>query len=374
MRILFMPLPAIGHAFPMVPLAWALRNAGHDVTFVTGFDGAEVRNAGFPVIDSMPAGVSKQDGYPKVFEQTPAVFQSMAHLSMAEMRALKPAVVRMWDGPHDSFVADAKRVRPDLIFFDPVFNAGLIAAAVLDVPAIGHNYMLKRYAPEFVREHAPAGFESHQVDLPKKLALIDIGPASLMEDGPSTWALRYIPYNGGGVMPAWLSEPPARPRVAISLGTPLPHRTGTDRFTHIIEAASEVDAEFALTVSEATAQTLGALPPNVRVTGWVPLYELVRTCSAVIHHGGSGTMFTACAVGVPQLVVPQGTDNDFNARALQGYGCGLVGGVGLVGPDMISRLLTDPGLIAAARRLRREMEQMPTPAELVDEIIEFART
>ncbi|WP_041832250.1 nucleotide disphospho-sugar-binding domain-containing protein [Actinoplanes sp. N902-109] len=372
MRFLFMPLPAIGHAFPMVPLAWALRNAGHEVTFLTGFDGADVRNAGFPVVDAMPAGATKNDGFPRIAGENPALFRSMAHLSDEEIRALKPAVVKLWDGEHDTFVAQAGRLQPDLIFFDPVFNAGLAAAAVLDVPAIGHNYMLKRYAPEFVREHAPRAFEHHGVDLPKKLALLDIGPPPLMEAGPVTWHARYVPYNGGGVLPDWLLDPPSRPRVAISLGTPLPHRTGTERFTHVLDAVRDIDADFALTVSESTAATLGPLPDNVRATGWVPLYELVRTCTAVIHHGGSGTMFSANAAGLPQLIIPQGADNDFNARAAERYGFALVGSVGGVDAGTVERLLTDDGLRTAAERLHAEMQALPTPADLVPAITEFA--
>ena len=35
MRALFLAAPGIGHAFPMVPLAWALRSAGHEVAVAT---------------------------------------------------------------------------------------------------------------------------------------------------------------------------------------------------------------------------------------------------------------------------------------------------------------------------------------------------
>ena len=368
-----MPLPAIGHAFPMVPLAWALRNAGHEVVFATGFDGLDVRNAGFPVIDAMPPGLTRDSGFPKVFGEMPELFQSMAHLTTEEILALKPNVVRLWDGDHKAYIEAAQRVGPDLIVFDPVFNAGLVAAAMLDVPAVGHNYMLKRYAPEFVREYAPTGFEARGVDLPKRRALIDIGPAGLMEDGPSTWQLRYIPYNGGGELPQWLFDAPPRPRIAISLGTPLPHRKSSDRYTHLLDVVGDIDADFALTVSEAAAQELGPLPHNVRPTGWVPLYDLVRTCTALIHHGGSGTMFSAAAAGVPQLIIPQGADNDYNARKAAAQGCSLIGAVGQVGAGMIEALISDPGLRAAARSLREEMEAAPSPADLVPEIEAFAR-
>jgi UDP:flavonoid glycosyltransferase YjiC (YdhE family) len=37
-EVLFSALPAYGHIFPLVPLALAVQNAGHDVLFATGAD------------------------------------------------------------------------------------------------------------------------------------------------------------------------------------------------------------------------------------------------------------------------------------------------------------------------------------------------
>ena len=34
MRVLFIPAAVASHAYPMVPLAWAFRSAGHDVHFI----------------------------------------------------------------------------------------------------------------------------------------------------------------------------------------------------------------------------------------------------------------------------------------------------------------------------------------------------
>lgn len=372
MKILFVPLPGIGHAFPMVPLAWALRTAGHDITFLAGFDGVEIRNAGIPVVEAIPAGTSMMDDFADVLEEAPDIFESMAHLTNEEILGLKPMVVRPWDRYVDGYVKAAVEQRPDLIVYDPVFSAGMVAASLLDVPAIGHGYMLIRFTPDFLREHAADAFERHNADLPRRLATVEIGPPSLMEAGSSTWDTQYIPYNGGSVLPEWLGERPQRPRVAISLGTPLPHRSSAGRFDRILAAAAEVDAEFALTVNEATASTL-SLPDNVRATGWVPLFNLLQTCSAVIHHGGSGTMFTTAVSGLPQMIIPEGADNDYNARLLRDFGCGLHVGPKHVSAEHIRTLLDEPALRDGAVRLRAEMTAMRTPAAVVPEIVAFAR-
>jgi hypothetical protein len=43
----------------------------------------------------------------------------------------------------------------------------------------------------------------------------------------------------------------------------------------------------------------------VRVVDFVPLNALLPTCSAVVHHGGSGTFAAVLEHGVPQLIIPQ---------------------------------------------------------------------
>lgn len=372
MKILFVPIPGIGHVFPMVPLAWALRAAGHDVAFLAGFDGVEARNAGLTVIDVLP-GLRMEDDFAEVQGDAPDIFESMAHLTIEQILDLKPMVLRPWDRYTDRYVEAAKRHQPDLIVYDPVFSAGLIAAAALDVPAIGHGYMLLNFTPEMVREVCAEAFERHQVGLPKKIATVEIGPPSLMEADIATWQMRYVPYGGGGVLPSWLSEPPQQPRVAVTLGSSLPHRKGTERYQRIIDAVRDIDAEFALTVNEAKAAELQPLPDNVRATGWVPLQELLRTCTAAIHHGGSGTMFTACISGLPQLIIPEGADNDYNARILRAQGTALHLGPTQVDTDAIVTLLRDASMRSAAARLRQEIEEMPTPADVVDQVISFAR-
>jgi UDP:flavonoid glycosyltransferase YjiC (YdhE family) len=52
MRALFVAAPLVGHVLPLVPLAAAFRNAGHDVLLATAADGVgAARRAGLPVHD-----------------------------------------------------------------------------------------------------------------------------------------------------------------------------------------------------------------------------------------------------------------------------------------------------------------------------------
>ncbi|MBM0278811.1 glycosyltransferase, partial [Micromonospora sp. STR1s_6] len=54
MRVLIVSAPLVGHVFPLVPLALALRDADHDVLVATGGGGLAVADAGLPVHDVAP--------------------------------------------------------------------------------------------------------------------------------------------------------------------------------------------------------------------------------------------------------------------------------------------------------------------------------
>ncbi len=56
MRAMFVASPMVGHVLPLVPLAAAFRDAGHDVVVATGADGVDAaRRAGLSVGDVAPA-------------------------------------------------------------------------------------------------------------------------------------------------------------------------------------------------------------------------------------------------------------------------------------------------------------------------------
>jgi UDP:flavonoid glycosyltransferase YjiC (YdhE family) len=296
------------------------------------------------------------------------------HSSIAELQELRKKIVGMWDHLVDDYVEAAKRLAPDLIVYDPSFNAGLVAAAAMDVPAVGNGQGIMRHTPEFLRQHAATAFERHHVELPKKIMMIDIVPESLMlEDGTSNRRMRYTPYNGSGIVPSWLLERPSQPRIAVTLGRASIGAARNNRLVRTVEAAREVAAEFVLTVDDATKASLGPLPPNVRATGWIPLRELIRTCTAIIHHGGTASMLTACVAGIPQFAVPEGFGYEFNARSMARYGFGLTGTADDISADAIMTLLSDPGLKSAARQVRQEIEQLSPPSEMIHEVMEFAR-
>jgi UDP:flavonoid glycosyltransferase YjiC (YdhE family) len=65
------------------------------------------------------------------------------------------------------------------------------------------------------------------------------------------------------------------------------------------------------------------LPSTVRHFSYVPLSQLLPHCTALVYHGGIGTLSQACSAGVPHLVRKLSHDQFDNALRLEQLGIGL---------------------------------------------------
>ncbi|MFJ6141171.1 nucleotide disphospho-sugar-binding domain-containing protein [Kitasatospora sp. NPDC092286] len=367
MRILFTGPAAPSHLFPMVPTAQALRAAGHEILFASPKPMDQLRAAGFPIVEI-------GDGRP-LREAFEVVAGEDAHYAMPELAQEQildlaaTAFAYASRSTVDGLLATADEWDADLLIHDSCLASAQLVAAKLKIPAALQNFgftsgldMAARLAGHFTDL-----YEAHGVAAPAESTPLNIVPAALGGD-PGGLRMRYLPYNGGGVVPAGLLRRGARPRVAVTLGTVVAEMDGLHAIARLIEAAASVDAEFLLAVGDADLTLLGTLPANVRPLPWVPLAELLRVCDAVVHHGGSGSTLTGLQAGVPQLLLPQGADNFAVADILTATGAALRSASDDVDTPLLTRLVTDPGLRDAAARLRAENDALPTPAALVPAI------
>ena len=80
-------------------------------------------------------------------------------------------------------------------------------------------------------------------------------------------------------------------------------------------------------------------------------------------------MLGALCHGLPQLCLPQGTDQPMNAAALVAAGAGRALAPEQVNADSLAaeldRVLGDPAIRASARRIAAEIEAMPSAAEVL---------
>jgi UDP:flavonoid glycosyltransferase YjiC (YdhE family) len=360
-RVLFVSTPGIGHVFPMVPLAWAVRAAGHEVRVATTGPARAVARAGLPVVDVAPE-VDFRALQAKFMRENPELVRQMQR---GDLRDIAAAAGRMSAVLVDGVLAAAQGWQPNVIVQSPIQAAGLLAGAKLGIPVVDHGFGLARVEGL----SALAGRRLVDDELPRP-QVIDVAPPSMLDDPPHGWSMRYVPFNGGAVLPEWLATPPERDRIAVTLGTTAPTREGLDPLHHVIDVAKRVDADFVLAVEK--EHDLGPLPHNVKPAGWIPLNALLPTCRAVIHHGGAGTTLTALAHGVPQLVLPTGSDRFINASAVHRRGAGLVAAPEETDAELIDRVVRDDAIRAAAEQVRQEIDAMPAPARIAPRLVELA--
>ncbi|MFD9737233.1 nucleotide disphospho-sugar-binding domain-containing protein [Umezawaea sp. NPDC059074] len=367
MRVLVVSIPAIGHLYPLVPLAWAFRAAGHDVLLATAEHVEHAERTGLRVADIAPGydtptvmgrALAENPDLARMFRSGPmrAELTDWAPQFAAVNRPLLPGVLELADS-----------WRPDLVVYDHAATCGLIAADRLGVPAVQQvlgvfstgslhvatTELLARTCPE-LGLRTPAD----------PAVVLEYMPPSMLTRAPEGWFSRFVPYTGGGRSAPVPAHHEGRPRIAVTLGTIAPQRQGLGQLEPLIAAAAEIDVELVLALGDVDPGPLGVLPPNVRSVGWEPLDALLDTCAAVVHHGGASTMMTAISHGLPQLVVlsPHDPIRPLMGEAVSSRGVGVVASPDEVTAKTIHRLLTDEALHEATAEVDAENRALPSPA------------
>ncbi|HEX4223693.1 MAG TPA: nucleotide disphospho-sugar-binding domain-containing protein [Pseudonocardiaceae bacterium] len=360
--------PGIGHIFPQIPTAWALRAAGHEVLFAAPSNTERVADAGLLAVDPAPGFDFRALFMGFIAEHGEGAQQAgLDFVSRLFAQVSAPSV--------DEVVRLATDWRQDLMISGPLEGAAGVASAVLGVPNVVHGIGPGQdlgLATGVARELAET-YQRFRVEHTPAAALLDISPPSMRAPGAAGIPLRCVPFNGGGVLEAWLTRPRTRPRITVTLGTVVPLTAGISAIERLTRAAAEVDAEFVLALGGADPSPLGDLPANVRVVGWIPLNALLSASDAVVHHGGAGTALTALAAGIPQLVLPQGADQFLNADAVARTGAGQRVTAEDLDAARLTDLLTDTGKRSAATKIADELAAQPSPADVVPQLVALAR-
>jgi UDP:flavonoid glycosyltransferase YjiC (YdhE family) len=330
MRILFASLASVGHTYPLVPLAIAAREAGHEVHFAAG---------------------------------------EAVHAALAAngLRPFRPAD-SFYEIYAEDLAPELDRLRPDLVVHEWGLPGAAVAASRAGIPGIWHGF--GRMIPDGIGLELP----TRNTEAPGR-PHFDICPSSLQDkdflDTADRIELRPVPY----------AEPAARddrrgsgPLVYLTLGTAF----GTpELLTTAIEGLATLDAHVVVAAGRVAPEQLGDPPANVTVRAWVAQADLVAHADVVVHHGGSGTTLGALTVGVPQLVLPQGADQFANADALCATGAALRLLPGELSADAVAEhtrtLLAGHDHRDAARALAAEIARMPSPADVARRLPELVR-
>ncbi|MFE9202325.1 nucleotide disphospho-sugar-binding domain-containing protein [Micromonospora sp. NPDC007230] len=364
MRVLVASAPLIGHVFPLLPLALALRDAGHEVLVATAADGLAAARSGLPVRDVAPAF-----DFGRIARGVLLRHPLIARAELAGTAGTRGAALlfgQVNDELADGLVALAREWSPDVVMYEPFAAAGALAAVRVGVPAVRHENSLfdGRELVRVTTARLTRALRRHHVAaIPPPAGAIAVAPPSVVtQDG---WPMRYEPY-GGGELPAWLREPGERPRVLVSRST-VAGPGGAGPMRAVVAAADRVDAEFVL-VRPHGRLARSALPANVRTVDWIPLNAALPASAALVHHGGAGSVLGALVAGVPQLATTGAGDRRYNATLAADRGAGIAAPAGGITANTLTQLVTDAELSAAARQVSGEIAAMPPPAELVARI------
>ncbi|MCI2418051.1 DUF1205 domain-containing protein [Saccharopolyspora sp. K220] len=360
MRILVVSAPLLGHLFPLIPLARALRDVGHDVLAASAGDALAARGNEIEVEDVAP-GFDFGRIARRIMMRHPLVARAEI-AGDGGLRGVSRIFGAVNDEMADGVVALADRWQPDLVICEPLAASGALAAARRGVPLVLHENSLFN-GPELLAATRFAGtLGRYGVDaLPSAATTLTIAPPSVV-GAREGLPMRCEPFSGGGAAPDWLAERPARPRILVSRSTV--NGAGENPMAAVVAAAPEVDAEVVL-VRPDNKTASRELPENVRTVDWVPINDVLPTCAAVVHHGGAGSVFGALAAGLPQLVTPGAGDRKHNAQLVAARGAGLSVPAKRITAVDLNRLITDDALASAATEVQAEIAAMPGPDELV---------
>ncbi|MFD8801878.1 nucleotide disphospho-sugar-binding domain-containing protein [Streptomyces atroolivaceus] len=325
MRILLTVPSSVARLHHLVPLGWALRTAGH-----------QVQVAGRP---------SFTDSITLTGLVAVPVGDGVTGDATGDHRLDRQSDV---DGLLDYF----SLWRPDLVVWDEQAPAGAEAAQAGGVAA--------------VRMLGPLADRSESGDVSGRT--LDCLPPSLRPSGvPEDLAIRFIPYAGSAVLPAWLRRKPRRRRVHVALGA----ASGTT-VTAFFEAIAGSDAEFLCELSDDRIPAGTRLPGNVRLFEDAPRDAVLASCEAAVHDGEARMTLSALAGGLPQLVVAENAASADLASRVADEGGGLLVDPAGLRADAVGRLLADAELRANARRLQGEVAAMPSPREVVPHLVAVA--
>lgn len=377
MKVLVGCWPAYGHLLPMLPLVRAAQRGGHEVVVSSGEDLA-------PVLDALgvahqPSGVTLAESYARLPDST-----TISRLPPEEQAGFAArylfgagAVDRARD-----LAAFVDSWGPDLVVHDTLELGSPTVAVARGVPHVTHGYgpMVPdsdRFAAVLGSTIAAAGMPD---PVPAVLAApyVDICPPGLRGTVPYPWptTVPLRPSAGeaaadGSDLPD-LSGLPHPDTVYVTLGTIMNQAAGV--FRAVIDGCRELPVNLVVTTGPGVEpDALGPLPASVHLAEYLPQAALLPHCAAVVSHAGAGTMLGALCHGLPQLCLPQGTDQPFNTAALLPTGAALALQPDETTADAVSaamaRLLGDASFRAAAERLRSEIEAMPTADDVLPDLL-----
>jgi MGT family glycosyltransferase len=417
-RFLITCWPFVGHLYPQISVAHALRERGHEVAVYSHESvRSVVEGEGFALFPFERVDAQRYERIHRLEAEVPATQPKYRTLSVA-MTAYRD----MLAGSIHEMVADLQPIvrtwRPDVIVTDPALWASILVVWELtgvpvalltqmigsmipgpDAPPWGPGlppprtlrtrllsravrlgtdvvaYNMRRNVDRIRASYGLSSMGCSVNEFTGRLPLYLIPsvpeldynrkdqPPNVHYVGPCVWTR-----PAGGKSLEWLRTIPAdRPWVHVTEGT------AQYQEPFLLRAAAKglagQDVQVVMTTGQFSRDPgilgVSPVPANVHVERWVSHDDLLPRCAVLVTTGGAATVLAALKAGVPLLVVPTFWDKSDNAQRVVEAGVGLRLAPRRCTPEglrtAVMRLLEEPMFRENARRMARRFVEVPGP-------------
>ncbi|HEX4340673.1 MAG TPA: glycosyltransferase [Polyangiaceae bacterium] len=374
MKVLFTTLREPSHLLAITPFISAFQRGGHEVAVAAPPDfgervtatGATFFAFGHPGEEGLKGTWARMRGMST---------EELKQIAWGELFAGLCAGAAI-----PGLIETIERWKPSLVASESHEFAGHVAAAKVGVRHIrvaicaeAAEHEIRSCAAPYVDAHRrswglPPDPDGEQI---RKEGAVTLFPPSFDAKDPAGSPVLHfrVAQREAAPLPDWWNGSNA-PFVYMTLGT-VAGRFEAIHATYraMLDAIADQPVRALLTVgSNLPLEALGDVPANVHVARFVPQDDVIPHAAAVLCHGGSGTVLSVLAAGVPMVIVPQFADQPYNAERVAALGSGIALPLVNVGREAlgeaVSRVVREASFRTAARAIADEIRALP----LVDEV------
>lgn len=341
-KALFFGLPVHGHTNPTLPLVRELVRRGEEIVYLSTAEFA-------PLIAA--TGATYQPYRNAFLPQLGSVARRMDELAWLFMRT----TAELLDEERDAYRAE----KPDYVLTDSVAPWGQWMGEILGVPVVtsvttfAFNRQVMRYgAAHGVRPKSARAFLSKLGHIARAVRLMrrlrrryGVNGPGLMGTMSGSSGLTLV-YTSREFQPCAASfddryrfiGPLLGPRgddstfpwstithpvlLYVSLGTLF--NANPEFYRSCFDAFGGLDAQVVLSIGKTISiESLGRPPANILVHAHVPQLQILERAAAFVTHGGMNSVSESLFHGVPMVVIPQMSEQEFVARRTEELGAGV---------------------------------------------------
>jgi MGT family glycosyltransferase len=374
-RFLITCWPFVGHLYPQISVAHALRDRGHDVAVYSHESTRSVvEGEGFTLFPFVHVDERRYERIHALEAEVPATQPKRQTISIA-MKAYRDMLADSIPEQITDLQAIVGKWRPDVVITDPaLWGPILVLWEITGIPVALLTQMVgsmipgpdgppwgpglpspKSFGTRLLARVTQVGIDVVASNMRRHVnqirARYGLGPMGCSVNAftgklplyliPSVPELDYnrhdqpsnVHYVGPCVWTRSVSAKPPEWLEQLSTDRPWIHATeGTAQYQEpfLLRATAKALGDLRMEVVLTTGQnrdpaTLGLdpLPSNVRVARWLSHEEFLPRCAILVTTGGAATVLASLNAGVPLLVVPTFWDKSDNAQRVVEAGVGL---------------------------------------------------